>query len=189
MINPNDLVILFADLQPALIANSGTISPKLIEASAGALARAAAILEVPVLFSVVPENGGPPTHLSALAPYAEEANSFTRRCASPFMDERFVSALKAAGRRTLVIAGYSTEAVILFAALDAIAEGYRVVVALDAGGARSARTEGAVLRRIEAAGVTVTSVIDFVMSCAPDFTASPGRETFAIVHEMMAVRD
>lgn len=185
----NDVVLLFADLQPPIIKNSGTNSPKLIEAGAEALAKVAEVLDLPKLFSVVLEDGGPATHLPALQRHASDTNTFTRQAASPFMDPDFVAALKAAGRRTLVIAGYSTEAVILFAALDAIAAGYRVVVALDACGARSARTEDAVLRRIERAGAIVTSVIGVVMGCAPDFTSSEGKQAFAVVHEFMATRD
>ena len=185
----DDVVLLFADLQPRIIKNSSTNSPKLIEAGAEALAKVAEILGVPKLFSVVLEDGGPATHLPALAADASGANSFTRQAASPFMDPAFVAALEATGRRTLVIAGYSTEAVILFAGLDAITAGYRVIVALDACGARSARTEDAVLRRIERAGATVTSVIGVVMGCAPDFTSPEGKQAFAVVHEFMATRD
>jgi len=187
-LDPADAVILFADLQPALVANSVTNPPKLVEAGAGALARAAAILEIPMIFSVVPEDGGPPTHLPALADHADPSKSFTRQCASPFMDDAFVAALEATGRRTLVLAGYSTEAVITLATLDAIERGYKVVIALDAGGARSARTEDAILRRLERAGATVTSVADVVMTAAPDFSTSPGRETFAAIHELMAAK-
>jgi hypothetical protein len=188
MFDPANVVILFADLQPALVANSVTNPPKLVEAGAGALARAGTILDIPILFSVVPEDGGPPTHLPALAGHATPANSFTRHCASPFGDAAFVTALEATGRRTLVIAGYSTEAVIVFATLEAIERGFKVVVALDAGGARSARTENAILRRIERAGAIVTSVADIVMTAAPDFSTSPGRETLAAIHELMAAK-
>lgn len=183
-----DAVLLFADLQPGIVKNSGTNPPKLIEAGAEALAKVADVLGIPKLVSVVPEDGGPATHLPALDRHADGTNSFLRQTASPFMDPRFVAALEATGRRTLVIAGYSTEAVVLFTSLDAVAAGYRVVVALDACGARSARTEEAVLRRIERAGAIVGSVIGVVMGCAPDFTSPEGSQAFAIVHAFMATR-
>jgi nicotinamidase-related amidase len=187
-LDPADLVLLFADLQPGIVQNSGTNPPELIEAGAAALAEAADVLGAPKLFSVVPEDGGPATHLSALEDHATEANSFTRHAASPFMDPHFTAALEATGRRTLVISGYSIEAVVLFASLDAISAGYRVVVAIDACGARSARAEDAVLRRIERAGATIGSVIGVVMGCAPDFTSPEGEQAFPIVHRFMATR-
>ena len=183
-----DAVVLFADLQPMLVRNSRTNPPAMIGAGAAALADAAERLGWPLLFSVVPEDGGPATPLLELASRATEGRVFTRRCASPFGDNAFVVALKATNRRTLVLAAYSAEAVIQFAALDAIEHGYRIVVALDACGARSDRSEAAALRRIERAGAIVTSVADILMTAAPDFAAPPGKDVFAIVHRLMGMR-
>lgn len=185
----NDAVVLFAHLQPAIVANSGVLAPRLIEAGAATLAEAASVLGLPMLFSLVPRDGGDATPLPALAPFARDEDSFVHRVASPFMDERFVAALAATGRQTLVIAGYSTEAIILFTARDALVAGYRVVVALDAGGSRSARVEEAALRQIERAGATTVSVIGMVMGCAPEFGRSPDREAFAAVDRLLATRE
>ncbi|GAB7551195.1 isochorismatase family protein [Novosphingobium sp. 11B] len=185
----DDVVIVFAHLQPAIVRNSGTISPKMIEAGALALAEAAAVLDIPMLFSLVPREGGDSSPLPALAPYVHDENSFVHRVASPFMDEDFVAALSKTGRRTLVLAGYSTEAIIVFASLDAIAAGYKVVVALDAGGARGTRIEEAALRRIERAGAVSSSVIGVVMGCAPEFGKSPDSEAFAAVQKLLGMRE
>lgn len=187
-VDPADTVILFADLQPALVGNSRTNPPAMIGAGAAALADAAELLGWPLLFSVVPEDGGPATPLPELASRATEDRVFTRRCASPFGDDALVAALEATGRQTILLAAYSAEAVVQFAALDAIERGYRVVVALDACGARSDRTETAALRRIEGAGVIVTSVADILMTASPDFAAPPGKNVFAIVHRLMGIR-
>ena len=180
-----DAVLVFADLQPALVARSRTASGEAIEAGAAALAQAAVIFGWPMLFSVVAVDGEPPAHLPPLADHAANGNSFTRSCARPFGDDAFVRALKETGRRTLIIAGYSAEAVIQYLALDGIANAYRVVVALEASGARSARTEAAALRRIERAGATVTSVADILQSAEPDMASRRGGETFAVVHAFM----
>ncbi len=185
----DDVVVLFAHLQPAIVANSGVLAPRMIEAGSAALAEAASILGLPTLFSLVPREGGDAAPLPPLVPFARAENSFIHRVASPFMDARFVAALAATGRRTLVIAGYSTEAIVLFTALDALAAGYRVTVALDAGGARSARIEEAALRRIERAGATTSSVIGVVMGCAPEFDRSPDREAFAAVQKLLSTQD
>lgn len=185
----DDVVIVFAHLQPAIVRNSGTNSPKMIEAGALALAEAATVLGIPMVFSLVPREGGDSSPVPALLPYANEENSFVHRVASPFMDEDFVAALSRTGRRTLVLAGYSTEAIIVFATLDAIAAGYRVLVALDAGGSRGTRIEEAALRRIERAGALSSSVIAVVMGCAPEFGRSPDSEAFAAVQKLLATRE
>lgn len=188
-IDRSDVVVLFAHIQQNIIANSGTASPKMIEAGAIALAEAASLLDLPILHSLVLQDDGEADPVQGLRPFVDDASRFAHRCASPFMDERFVTALAATGRKTLVIAGYSTEAIILFTALDALAAGYRVIVALDACGARSSRTEDAVLRRIERAGATTSSVLAVVMGCAPEFDRSPGEEVLSVVRKFLAIRD
>lgn len=184
-LDPADTVMVFADLQPELVHKSRTNSGDAIEAGAEALARAARILGMPLLFSLVAVDGKPSNHLPALDDHTSQKNSFTRTNARPFGDEAFVSALEATGRRTIVIAGYSSEAVLQYLALDGIAQDYRVVVALEACGGRSSRTEAAALRRIERAGAVVTSVADILQSAEPDMASPRGQEVFAVVHDFM----
>lgn len=184
-IDPADTVVVFADLQPALVHKSRTQSGAAIEAGAQALARTAQIMDMPMLFSLVAVDGQQPSHLPALAAHAGDDNSFTRAVARPFGDAAFVSALEATGRKTLVLAGYSSEAALQYLALDGIVQGYRIVVALEACGGRSARVEAAALRRIERAGAIVTSVADILQSAEPDLTSPRGQQIFAVVHDFM----
>lgn len=60
---------LFADLQVLLVAGSKTISPQSLAKSAGVLAKVGSVLNIPMLFSVVPENGGPPQLLPELVAF------------------------------------------------------------------------------------------------------------------------
>ena len=53
----------------------------------------------------------------------------------------FVKAVKATGRKQLIIAGVVTEVCVAFPALSAIAEGYEVFVVTDASGTRASRSE------------------------------------------------
>lgn len=184
-VDADDTVLIFADLQPELVAKSRTRSANGISAAAAALAGAAGLFGLPMLFTVVGVDGKAPSHLPAIAEHAGAVNSFTRRHARPFADEDFTAALAATGRRTLVVAGYSAEAVIQYLALDGIANGYRVAVALEGVGARSARVEAAALRRIERAGAIVTSVADILQSAEGALTGVRGKACFAIVHEFM----
>lgn len=95
------------------------------------------------------------------------------------MDEQTVRTLSAQGRRTLVIAGFTAEVVVLQAALDAIAAGYVVYYVVDAVGSRSERTEAAAFRQIELAGGQPCSVMSLSTRLAPDFFRAPGSDVFA----------
>ncbi|WP_454883183.1 isochorismatase family protein [Sphingomonas oryzagri] len=178
MMKPHDIQILFADLQPEILARSKTNPPEALAASAAVLAKIATILDVPMLFSVVPEGGKAPELIPELKPHATEANSFPRMSADPFRDEATVSALAATRRNTLVIAGFANEVVTLHATLSAIESGYAVQVPIDASGGMSERSEAAALRQIERAGGIITSVSTLATMLLPDFSSPPGADAF-----------
>ena len=72
----------------------------------------------------------------------------------------------------------------LHAALDAAREGYKVLVAIDAGGGMSERTESAAIEQIRAAGALVTSVVSIATALSSDFTTDKGKQMFQIVQQL-----
>src|ERR1700739_1916058 len=107
MLDPATVQILFADLQPPIVARSKTNPPQSLSCAASVLARCARLIGLPVHHSVVPEGGKAPEAISAVK------------------------------RPVLVIAGFATEAVVLDAALSALANDYQVQVPVDACGGMS----------------------------------------------------
>ncbi|MCW5775857.1 MAG: hydrolase [Phycisphaeraceae bacterium] len=68
-------------------------------------------------------------------------------------NEDFVRAVRATGRKQLIIAGVVTEVCVAFPALSAVEEGYEVFVVADASGTFNAVTRDAAWMRMQAAGV------------------------------------
>lgn len=174
MMDIGGVQFLFADLQPTLVAGGATIPPEALMTSAVVLARAAPAFGIPTTFSIVPERGQAGTLLPDLQEFSTRQNTFQRTTASVFLDQPTASAIAANERRTIVIAGFSAEVVILHSALAAIEAGYRVHLALDAIGGRSQRTEEAAFRQIERNGGIPTSVLSVITGLAPDFSCAPG---------------
>jgi nicotinamidase-related amidase len=183
ILDPRDVQILFADLQVPLVATSRTVTAEPLGRSACVLAKVASILKMPMLFSVVGEPT--PPLIPELLPFATDGNTIFRKPASPFSHPPTVEALAASGRRTLVIAGFAAEVVVLHAALDAIAAGYTVFTVVDAIGSQSERTEAAALREMERAGAVPTSVLSLTTRLAPDFDIPPGSQTFAALRPLL----
>ena len=152
MLDPATVQILFADLQPPIVARSMTNPPESLSCAASVLARCARLFDLPVHHSVVPAGGKAPEVLPDLAKETDGAPQFARMTADPFLDPHTREAIDAVKRPVLVIAGCATEAVVLRAALSALQSDYQVQVPVDACGGLSARTEDAALRQIEAAG-------------------------------------
>jgi pimeloyl-ACP methyl ester carboxylesterase/nicotinamidase-related amidase len=184
MLDPNTVQVLFADLQPQIVARSKTNTPEALARSAAVLAQVARLLHLPMHLSVVPEGGQRPELIPELARETEGVAQHPRMSASPFLDEATRAAIAATGRQHLVIAGFATEAVVLHGVHDAIAAGYRAYVPVDACGGMSSRTEDAAFRQIEAAGGVTTSVVTLVTALAPDFSTDLGGKAFGILQSL-----
>jgi hypothetical protein len=86
MLDPATVQILFADLQPPIVARSKTNPPQSLTRAACVLAQCARLLGLPVHHSVVPEGGKAPEVLPDLAKETEGAPQFARMTADPFLD-------------------------------------------------------------------------------------------------------
>src|SRR5216683_1661132 len=184
MLDPNTVQVLFADLQPQIVARSKTNTPEALARSAAVLAQVARLLHLPMHLSVVPEGGQRPELIPELARETDGVAQYLRVLASPFLDEATRAAIAALGRQHLIIAGFATEVVVLHGVRDAIAAGYQVYVPVDACGGMSSRTEDAAFRQIEAAGGVTTSVVTLVTALAPDFSTDLGGKAFGILQSL-----
>lgn len=177
-------LVLFCDLQKEIIEHSGTATPKGIASSAGALFQLAKMFSIPAIISVAPEGKKPPEVIAELRETDGYAPQMLRTTASLFGDEATAQAVERSGRNVLVVAGFMMEAVVLATVLDARTHGYEVVVAVDACGSSSERTEHAVVRQMESAGAVLTSVVSIGVRLSPDFSTQAGQRMFAIVQEI-----
>jgi nicotinamidase-related amidase len=172
--------ILFLDLQEEIVKNSATLPLDRLTRNAGVLAKLAALHRLPYFLSAVPPGGA---FLDAVtAPLGNPAPSM-RTETTAFADAGIVEGLQASGRKILVLSGVASEIVVQRTALDALAAGYQVQVAVDASGGINARTEDAAWRRIIAAGGVTTSVTTFAAELAGDFRTDLGGATLGLVYE------
>ena len=183
-IDPAGVQLLFVDLQAFLTAYSATERAAMIGKAAGALARTAAALGMPITFSLVPGADTPLQPVPELQAFATAGNVFIRLSANAFVDPELRVALSGHNRKTLVIAGFSTEVAVLHAGLDAIEAGYQVYVVVDAIGGHSHRTEQAALNQLERAGVNFLSATSLLSCFGPDFSKAPGSD---VLKEIMAL--
>ncbi len=175
--------IVFLDLQDEIMKNSRTVSVARLEATAGALAKLAALHTLPAFASAVPPGGAYlPSVLQALPQLVPRDRVQT----SAFSDAGLVEALHAANVSTVVLAGVAAEIVVQLTALDLLKDGFAVQLAVDAIGGVDARTEEAAYRRITAAGGVTTSVITIAAELAGDFTTAIGGATLAIAYAAIA---
>lgn len=182
-----DAVILFADLQAGIIELAQTNPLDRLKKSVRALGRLAKHFEIPVFVTGVPiQDGGPPNMVSEIREGIGSFETMIRTTCDSFRNDEIVAAIKATGRKTLLISGVATELAVQLAALTASDTGYRVFVVMDACGGISPRTEEAAVYRMARAGATTLSVMTLAGELAGDFREPKAPQAIAILYEMAA---
>ncbi len=172
--------VLFLDLQEEIVRNSRTVTLDRLRRASGALAKLAALHRLPVFLSAVPPGGA---FLDAVLAPLGTSRPRMRTQTTAFADATLVDDLAASGRKVLILSGVASEIVVQRTALDALAAGYEVQVAVDASGGIDPRTEDAAWRRIVASGGATTSVITFAAELTGDFTTEIGGASLGILYE------
>lgn len=89
-------------------------------------------------------------------------------------DEAFAAAVRATGRKKIILAGVTNDVCTVFPALTLVKQGYEVQVVADAGGSPSKMGDEMALRRMEQGGVTLTSTNQIIAELAGNWTTPEG---------------
>ncbi|MFZ6873526.1 isochorismate family cysteine hydrolase YcaC [Undibacterium sp. Di27W] len=157
-LNKDDAILLLVDHQTGLLSLVRDIQPDQFKNNVLALADVAKYFNLPTILTTSFEDGpnGP------LVPELREIFPDAPFIARPgqinaWDNEEFVAAVKATGRKQIIIAGVVTEVCVAFPALSALGEGYEVFVVTDASGTFNDITRNSALQRMQAAGAQLTS--------------------------------
>jgi len=153
LITPQNAALVLIDYQPEQIATVRSMDQDLLMKNAVSTVRAVKTFGVPVVHSTVNVAGGQvgPT-LPALAKLLTDDPPLDRTTVNSWEDTEFVQAVRATGRRKLIVLALWTEVCMTFAALDALREGYEVYPVVDAIGGTSLEAHRAGLERVVQAG-------------------------------------
>ncbi len=149
-----------------------------------ALAKTARILDIPVVLTSSQEDrvqGPLLPELADILPEAFDARAKRAGLVNAWNDPGFRKAVQATNRRDLIMAGVTTDVCLVFPAIDAVDEGYRVQAVMDASGSPFELSEELSQRRMEAAGVTLTATNTLLAELAQDWSRPGGQEILAIL--------
>ncbi len=149
-----------------------------------ALARVARILDMPVVLTSSQEErvqGPLLPELAEVLPGPFAARAKRSGLVNAWRDPGFRSAVEATGRRDLIMAGVTTDVCLVFPAIDAVDEGYRVQAVMDASGSPFHLSEEMARRRMETAGVTLTATNTLLAELARDWSRPGGPDILAIL--------
>lgn len=158
LFDPNDAVILLLDHQTGLFQTVKDISVSELRTNTAVLAKLATMLNIPIITTASVPDGPNGPLMAEIEQYAPQAIYVPRHGEINSWDnEEYVKAVKATGRKTLIMAGVWTSVCVAFPALDAKAEGYKVYAVIDASGDPSEMASRTTVARLAQAGVIPTS--------------------------------
>lgn len=152
-LNKEDVAVLLVDHQTGLLSLVRDIEPDKFKNNVLALADAASYFNLPTILTTSFEEGPNGPLIPELKAQFPDAPYIARPGQINAWDNAdFVKAIKATGKKQLLIAGVVTEVCVAFPALAAIEEGFEVFVVTDASGTFNAMTRDAAWDRMSAAG-------------------------------------
>lgn len=158
LLRPEDSVLVLIDHQPYQLANLNSHDPQAVVNNTTALAKLAKAFKVPtILTSVIADRGGQLfKQVTDVFPGQEVID---RTFINTWEDKPTVDAVKATGRKQLIIAGLWTEVCVAMPAIQAVGEGWDVTVVTDASGGTTLEAHEVAVQRMIAAGVNMMTWI------------------------------
>ncbi len=145
-----------------------------------AVAKAAMLYELPVVLSTVNvETGINEPTIPQLGEVLTGIKALDRTTINAWEDNEFVNAVKATGRKKLIMTALWTEACLTFPSLDALREGYEVYPVVDAVGGTSLEAHRAALERIVQAGAKPISWVQMLCELQRDWVRKETAKPFA----------
>jgi len=154
LLRPEDSVLVLIDHQPFQLTNLNSHDPHMAVNNAAALAKAAKAFGVPtILTSVIAERGG--LIFPQITDVFPGQEVIDRTFVNTWEDKKVVDAVKATGRKQLIIAGMWTEVCVAMPVIQALGEGWDVTVVTDASGGVSVESHEVAIQRMIRAGANM----------------------------------
>jgi nicotinamidase-related amidase len=153
LLTPQNSAFIIIDYQPRQVAGVRSMDADLLVRNAVSAVKLARLFGLPIVHSTVNVASGnnAPT-IEQLAPLLDDFAPIDRTTINAWEDPRFLAAVRATGRRKLVMCALWIEMCLAFPALDALREGYEAYPVVDAIGGTSDDAHQVAMDRVVQAG-------------------------------------
>lgn len=181
-----DAAMILIDHQVGTMNWIGSIDKATVEANTRALAKVAVALNMPIVFTSSQEDqmqGPLMPDLEKIAPEAFAARIKRPGVVNCWDDTAFAQACRNTGRKQFIMAGVTTEVCLAPPAISAAEEGFDVFGVVDASGSPSTLTDEMAFRRMERAGVELTTTSAMISELAVNWSSEDGVKLIQILGE------
>lgn len=171
LLTPENAALVIIDYQPPQVNTVRSMDASLLMTNVIALAKTAKLFNIPMILSTVGvESGLNPDTVPALKQEMSNAVSIDRTSINAWEDADFVAAVKATGRKKLIMGALWTEVCLAYPALDALRDGFEVFPVVDAVAGTSKEAHEAALQRVYQAGAQPVSWISVLCELQRDWS-------------------
>jgi nicotinamidase-related amidase len=152
LITPQNSALVLIDYQPSQFATVRSVDTGLLLKNIVSTVKTARAFNLPIVHSTVNVAAGQGQTVPELAELLAGSPPIDRTTVNSWEDLAFLAAVRATGRRKLILCALWTEVCMAFTALDALRDGYDVYPVVDAVGGTSVEAHRAGLERVVQAG-------------------------------------
>jgi nicotinamidase-related amidase len=179
LLTPQNCALVIIDYQPTQVGSIKSMDQDLMVDRVVHLARFGMLYRLPIVLSTVNVSDG--RNQPTIAPLHDALPGIAaldRTTINAWEDVEFKQAVRATGRRKVIMAALWTEACLTFPSLDMMREGYETYPVTDAVGGTSPEAHRAGLDRIAQAGGQPTSVVQVGCELQRDWARAETAEDF-----------
>ena len=170
LLTPENCALLIIDYQPVQVRSIASMDRQLMVDNIVRVARMAKVYGLPIVLSTVNvKTGANEPTIPELQAELAGIEALDRTTINAWEDVEFLAAVKATGRKKLIITALWTEACLTFPSLDAMRDGYEVYPVVDAIGGTSVEAHRAGLERVIQADAKPVSWVQLICELQRDW--------------------
>lgn len=179
LLTGENAALIVIDYQPVQVNSIASMDRQLLLNNIRGTVNAAKLYDMPIILSTVNvKTGLNKETVPQLRKPLEGVPSYDRTTINSWEDKEFVEAVKATGRKKLIMTALWTEACLTFPVMDALQEGYEVYIVVDAVGGTSKEAHDAAIMRMVQAGAKPISVVQLFCELQRDWNRAETAEGF-----------
>lgn len=179
-----DSALLLIDHQSGIMQLVHDYSPAEFRSNVLALAKIGKVFELPTVITSSYESGPNGPLMQEILDIHHDAPVIRRPGQiSAWDNDEFVAAVKATGKKKLIMAGVTTDVCLAFPAMQAASEGFEVYGVIDASGAHDFATQSMAVQRLVTHGVTPVTWLMVAAELQRDWRNDTAEGTGKVFHE------
>ena len=181
---PENSALVLIDHQVGTLTFVHNMSSEASLRNAVMLAKAAKAYGMPVVLTTSQEDhvqGPTAPALQQALPEAYKNRVKRTGIVNAWADPNFSAAVRATGRKKLIMAAVTTDICLIFPAISAVQEGFDVLAVLDASGSAFDVQEEIARRRMATAGVVLTTTNTAIAELVQDWSTPQGSELVPLI--------